>query len=185
MRRTLWLLIPLLVLSMGLFSCTDMVDKVISVVFPSPWGISSDAPLGTLEKTSAHLGESGFRDSGDSYDLNIIEHGIDHGTVHFFVPANEEELTNIIVIADGQNILAIKSTFKEHPPTKAKGLIHELWEALSDGPPKLKITRGASDNQRALWTGGFSTDTVSGVWVSEGLISSVVSITRKEYEDKL
>ena len=185
MRRNIWILIPLFVLSMGLFSCTDMVDKVMSVVFPSPWGISGDAPLGTLKKAGARLQESGFRDDGNSYDLNLEEHGIDHGTVYFFVPANDEEATNIIVIADGEIILAIKSAFKDHPPTKAKGLIHELWKDLSGSLPDLEVTRGASDNQQALWTGSFSTDTVTGVWASEGLLTSVVSIVRKEYVDKL
>ncbi len=185
MRRTLWTLIPLLVLSSGLYSCTDMVDKVMSVVFPSPWGISSDAPLGTLEKADAHLQKSGFSDDGNSYDLNVTEHGIDHGTVYFFVPANNEETSNILVVADGDNILAIKSAFKEHPPTKAKGIIYELWKALSGDLPKLEVTRGASDNQQALWTGSFSTDTVTGAWASEGMITSVISIVRKEYVDKL
>ncbi len=188
MRKTLWIIIPLLVLSMGLLgltACSDAFDKVVSIIVPSPWGISGDAPLGTLEKTSAHMQESGFRDDGNGYDLNLIEHGIDHGTVYFFVPVNDEELTSIIVIADGEIILAVKSAFSEHPPTKAKGIIYELWKDLSGSLPNLEVTRGASDNKQALWTGSFLTDTVSGVLASEGLITSVVSIVRKEYVDRL
>jgi len=184
-KGTLWLLIPLLVLSMGLFACSNAFEKVISIVLPSPWGISSNNPLGKLEKTGARMQKSGFRDDGNGYDLNLIEHGIDHGTVYFFVPANSEELTKIIVIADGDNILAIKSAFSDNPHSKAKGIIHDLWEALSDSTPKLKVTRGASENENVLWTGSFSTDTVSGVWVSEGMLTSVVSIVRKEYVDRL
>ncbi len=158
------------------------MEKAISIAFPSPWGITSDLPLGSFKKTTEYLKASRFKDDGDDHsEINFI----DQGTVHFFVPANNEEPTWIAVIVDGDKILAIQSAFKENPPTMAKGIIHGLWNEFTKKPPELEITRGATDTERPLWTGGFSTETVTGRWASEGLIKTEVSIAINKYADKL
>ena len=181
MNKTHWTLIPLLVLGMGLFSCSEVVDKAAEIIFPSPWGITSDDALGTMEKARAHMEEFGFVDDSDHSELNFIE----HGTVHYFMLANAKGQPGIIVIADGDKILAIASAFKEHPSTAAKGIIKDLWKDLTGGEPKLEVTVGASQDKQATWTGTYSTDTVAGKWSSEGLIKTKVLIVKKEYASYL
>ena len=177
MKKTVCLAALLLILSLGLLAC----EAFISLVMPNPWGISEEAPLGTLEKTGAYLQKLGYKDSGDRYDLNFIN----HGTVHFFTRANDDELTNVTLIVEDGRILAIRAAFRENPPTAGKGLMNDLWKKLSGGLPELEVTSGATTDSPALWTGTFSASGVTGLWKSEGLITTTTTIVLDPYADSL
>ncbi len=177
MKKTVCLAALLLILGIGLMACSD----IISMFMPNPWGISEEAPLGTLEKTGAYLQELGYQDSGDRYDLNFIN----DGTVHFFTRAKDDEPTNVTLIVEDGRILAIRAAFVESPPTAGKGLMNDLWKELSGGLPQLKVSRGATSDSRALWTGLFSASGVTGLWESEGLITTTTTIVLDPYAASL
>lgn len=177
MKKTVYLSTLLLILSLGLMACAE----IISLILPNPWGISEEAPLGTFEKTGEYLQELGYQDSGDRYDLNFIE----SGTVHFFTRANDDDPTDVTLIVEDGNILAIQTAFREHPPTVGKGLMNDLWKELSGKLPQLKVTRGATRDTPALWTGTFSASGVTGLWESEGLITTTTTIVLDTYATSL
>ncbi len=177
MKKTVCLAALLLILSLGLMACSE----IISLILPNPWGISEEAPLGTLDKTGAYLQELGYQDSGDRYERNFIE----NGTVHFFTRANDNDPTDVTLIVEDGKILAIQTAFREHPPTVGKGLMNEMWKELSGRLPQLKVTRGASTDTPALWTGTFSASGVTGLWESEGLITTTTTIVLDPYAASL
>ncbi len=177
MKKTVCLAALLLILSLGLLAC----EALISMVLPNPWGISKEAPLGTFEKTSAYLQELGYQDSGDMHELNFIS----DGTVHFFTRANDNDRTSVILIVEDEKILAMRTAFVENPPTAGKGLMNDLWKKLSGRLPKLSVTRGASTDTPALWTGRFSASGVTGLWESEGLITTTTTLVLDPYSASL
>ena len=177
MKRTVCLAALLLILSPGLMACSDMIEMVL----PNPWGISEEAPLGTLEKTGAYLQKLGYQDSGDRYELNFIN----DGTVHFFIRANDNDPTDVTLIVKDERVLAMRTAFRVNPPTAGRGLMNDMWKKLSGGMPQLEVSRGATRDTPALWTGEFSASGVTGLWESEGLLTSTTTLVLDQYAASL
>jgi len=177
MKKTVHIAAILAILSLGLFACSDLLE----IVLPNPWGISEEAPLGTFKKTGAYLLELGYQDSGDRYDLNFIN----DGTVHFFTRANDNDPTDVTLIVEEEKILAMRTTFRVNPPTAGRGLMNDLWKKVSGDMPKLEVTRGASTDTPALWTGEFSASGVTGLWESEGLMTTTTTLVLDQYAKSL
>jgi hypothetical protein len=187
-RRWFGILAIVLILSVGTISCSyvsDFIDKI----FPRFLGISSDAPLGTLDKYEEHLSKNRFTSEGFNQGENFLGDGYAYiftVWVHELednLPSNFQ--SKVVVIADDEDyVLAVGALTSDQTVDKAKVFMKELWIKVYGHKPIMSdVITPAAHNQPAVLGAKNSNRDVVGQW---GLLTEVamerIRLVLSDYE---